>query len=301
MMEKQRRNRREEELQGKEKMRKAMEEVENRHGKEMKRKNVECDQIVERMKKDSEDAEMKRVEEVNKLNKLIAEAREKIEQVVSDSDAWGTNIEKDMEAKEMEYKTKIAIMESKHTNEMETIDGKLRITLADMQFKHTDELETVNKNLLIMTEKNNLLQQSLNKKSSKTNIDSEEIETMKREMKLKLRNHIEQEYMAREELKEALRKLDTAENNRKVLEQKTLKHYEELSDAKRKICELNDKIKTFNFGKLKDQQYMRDKKKWTMTDNRQRQEIAVLKKELKELRVGSRENKENLKDLEGAF
>jgi len=301
MMEKQRRNRREEELHGKEKMRKAMEEVENRHGKEMKRKNVECDQIVERMKKDSEDAEMKRVEEVNKLNKLIAEAREKIEQVVSDSDAWGTNIEKDMEAKEMEYKTKIAIMESKHTNEMETIDGKLRITLADMQFKHTDELETVNKNLLIMTEKNNLLQQSLNKKSSKTNIDSEEIETMKREMKLKLRNHIEQEYMAREELKEALRKLDTAENNRKVLEQKTLKHYEELSDAKRKICELNDKIKTFNFGKLKDQQYMRDKKKWTMTDNRQRQEIAVLKKELKELRVGSRENKENLKDLEGAF
>merc|ERR1712032_1147341 len=223
----------------------------------------------------------------------IAEAREKIEQVVSDSDAWGTSIEKDMEAKEMEYKTKIAIMESKHTNEMETIDGKLRMTLADMQFKHTDELETVNKN--------NLLQQSLNKKSSKTNIDSEEIETMKREMKLKLRNHIEQEYMAREELKEALRKLDTAENNRKVLEQKLLKHTKELSEAQANICDLNDRIKKFNFVKLKDQQYMRDKKKWTMTDNRQRQEIAVLKKELKELRVGSRENKENLKDLEGAF
>merc|ERR1711934_1135455 len=116
-------------------------------------------------------------------------------------------------------------------------------TLADVKSKHKVELATVNKNLLIMTEKNNLLQQSLNKKSSKTNIDSEEIETMKREMKLKLRNHIEQEYMAREELKEALRKLDTAENNRKVLEQKLLKHTKELSEAQANICDLNDRIK----------------------------------------------------------
>lgn len=171
-------------------------------------------------------------------------------------------LEKAFEDIELEYEKNVNEIEAKHKV---ALDGKN---------ENIDELHKRGINM-----KKNI--------STSSQIEADayklELEEVRKEYGDQLKDYIQQEYMARTELQETKEQLETTKEFVESVNEELISSKEELGHVKNRNLEFSHELKTLRQqgpNKRKDQQFLRDKKKWSLTEQKLRQQISDNTKEL---------------------